>query len=224
LHEAPRVDDQPDGTRAEHATEPAVIPLVHGEEGDADHQRCCQQQVAEKVRVEGRDAQTKRHPSARVEQRVAKGSEGGAGQRSPGKSVDTEYRRQEQPARDDAGVVDERRCGLGTEATLRHQHRPKDSAADEEDLRGKDDAREPNRQRLLVGREIGELEDHQRLGEPPEQRSRHQCDEAQRAQHRGEDAVGGLLSPFGANAGVEGNQGDREGADSQEVVEHGRDL
>ena len=76
----------------------------------------------------------------------------------------------------------------------------------------------------LSAPEIGELEDHQRLGEPPEQRGGQQCDEAQRAEHRGEDAVGGLLSPFGANAGVEGNQGNRERADPQEVVEHVRDL
>ncbi len=224
LHEETRVDEQRDGAFAEYTAEPLVVPLVHGEEGDPDHQRRRQQQVAEELGVEGCEAQAKRHPPADVEQRVAEGPEGGAGQRSPGEALDAEHRRQQESPRDDSGVVDERRRRLGAEATLRHQHRPQDSAADEEDLRGKDDAGEPNGQRLLLGPEARELEGHQRLGEPPEQRGRQQCDEAQGAEDGGEEAVGGLFSPFGENAGVEGNQGDRERADPQEVVEHVRDL
>ena len=88
LHETARVAQVGDRAGAEQGAEPALVPLVDGEQRLAEHQRRRDQQVAEEDAIERRDAGAQAHASAGVEQRREERAEHGADQRAPGEALE----------------------------------------------------------------------------------------------------------------------------------------
>ena len=214
------------GARLEQGAEPALVPLVDGEQGLAEHQRRRDQQVRQEQAVGGRETRAEAHTAAGVEQGREKGPGDGTRERAPREALDAAWQqgREEEAAGDDAAVVQQRRrCG-GAEAPARQQGGVDDAAGDEEHLGGKDDARQPCGQGLRRRVEARKLQRHQRLGVPPEDGGRHGGQRRQRAQYRREEAVRAVVVTAGQVSGVERHEGDRQRATGEQVVEQVGDL
>ena len=222
LHEAARKDQRGNGAGFQSAAEPAVEPLVHRQQGHAGQQRQRQRGEAQKAGVARRKAQAPQancEAPPRLPERRAQRPQRRAHQRAPGKARNAQRLGSQQAKGDDAQVVDQRRSGLGGEAAVRHQARAQQPARHEENLRGQNDAREPHRQRLLLGRKAAELQRDQRLGEHKQQHRGQSGQRRQRAEHGVKKCAGGGFAIALQRAAVEGNEGHRKRRRGQDVVQ-----
>jgi hypothetical protein len=143
----------------------------------------------------------------------------GACECAPREPLDTHACPEQEAAGDDRRVVDQRRRGLCAEAAVCHERAAQDPAGDEEDLRGEHDARESHRERLDLGIEAPELEHHEGLRPDPERGGERHREEAERAEDGREETLRRGLPSALPQARVHGDEGDREGAAGEQVIQ-----
>jgi hypothetical protein len=202
--------------------EPLPVPLVHREEREAGDDRYREPEVAQELAIAWSDPRSQADAAARIQPRAAERAEHGSHERAPGEAVYAHPGRQHEASEDDAGVVDERREGGREETTSRQQARLHDATHQEEDLAGEDDPREPDRERVLLGVERGVLQRRERSGGEPQDRRDRDRQQAHRADHRREQPIGRRLAAL-AHLRVERQEGDREGARGEQVVQEVRE-
>ncbi len=147
----------------------------------------------------------------------------GAGEGSPGERRDAEGAGEEQAAEDDAERVDQRGDALVGELLANESDGGEDTAGEEEDLAGEEDAGHLRAERGLLGaggEEALGVDGRQELGE--------QDDGAEHEQHGveddGEGAVAGLVLAALAVAAEDGDEADGGGASDEEVGDQVREL
>ena len=196
-------------------------PVVGGDERNAGHERQRQAHpLAQALVVPVENQAVARAGAARKEpiqeKRAAERSSHGAdGERGDADALD-----QQQSADDGAEAIDERRHGLDAKLLAHQQHRAKDAAGEETQLRGKQNAREQHAERGLLRVKAVEpqvnVPGSEDLGEH-DGRAQHQV-------HGGEDdgertlALG--FAPGLAIAGEDGDEGDGGRAADQEIRDH----
>ncbi len=219
LHQLPRVREMRDHALAEQPAEPAVVPLVHRQQGLPEHQRRCDQQVAEEHAVEWRNAQPHAYATARVEPWHEKRTRARRPRVHPTRSPRHPCAAPATARRDDAAVVDERRDGGGEETPAREQRHLHDASRQEEELRRQHDARQMHGERALLAVETRELQRDERVRREPHRSRSHQCDRAERAEHGREQALGRCLPLLAAGSRVERQECDRERAPREQIVQ-----
>ena len=144
----------------------------------------------------------------------------GSGHGAEGKRGDADALDQQQSADDGAETVDERRHGLNRKLLAHQQHRAKDAAGEETQLRGQQNAREQHAEGGFLRVETAEPPAH----EPGSKDFGQNDGRAQNQVHGGEDdgertlAFG--LAPGLAIAGEDGDEGDGGRAADEKVGDH----
>ncbi len=95
--------------RTEAGAEEVEIPLVDGQQREAEDQRQRDPQRSTEVRVVQREAQANSHAPYRIDEGRTEGAEQGAGENAPGEALDPQRRPEQNAPKDDADVVDQRR-------------------------------------------------------------------------------------------------------------------
>ena len=196
-------------------------PVVGGDERNAGHERQRKPHpLAQALVVPVENHAVARAGAAREEPIEKKRPADGSGDRADGERRDADALDEQQAADDGAKAVDERRHGLHAELLAHQQHRAKDAAGEETQLRGQQDAREEHAERGFLRVKAVEPPAHvpgsKDFGEN-DGRAQHQV-------HGGEDDGERTLA-FGlaaglAIAGEDGDEGDGGRAADQEIGDH----
>ena len=145
-----------------------------------------------------------------------------SGQRSDGQRRDAQAVHQKQAARNGAQVVDQRRECLHAELLAHQQHRAKDSAGEEEQLRGQQNARQPHAQSRFFRVKAIEPPVNVERGENLGQHNGRAQHQKHGGQNHRERALPLLFAPGFAIAREDGDKGDGGRAAHQKIRNHVR--
>ncbi len=196
-------------------------PVVRSDQRDADDERQREAHpFAQALVVPVEHGPVARAGAMREDGVEQKRAEEGSGNGADGERRDAEAMHEQHSADDGAEVIDERRDGLHVELLADQEHGAKDSAGEEEKLRGQQDAGELDAEGCLLRVEAGEppvdVPGRDDLGDQ-NRRAKHEV-------HGGEDDGEGALA-IGLAAGVaiageDGDKGDGGRAADEEVGDH----
>ena len=140
--------------------------------------------------------------------------------RAEGERRDADALDEQQAADDGAESVDERRHGLHTELLAHQQHRAKDAAGEETQLRGEQNAREEHAEGRFLRVKTVEPPAHVPGGKDFGQNDGRAQHQVHGGENDGERALAFGLAAGLAIAGEDGDEGDGGRAADQEVGDH----
>ena len=193
--------------------------VVEGDDGDAEHEREREADpFAEAGVFEVEDAAVAEAGavgSVGVEEEWA---EDGSDEGADAEGGDAHAAGEEDSAKDDAEVVDERRDGLEGELFADEEDGGEDSAGEEEELRGKEDAGDAGAEDALRGGWV-EVDAGEEWGEDFGEEDGCAEDDDHGVEDDGEGALAFGFVVVGAVAVEDGDEGDGGGAADEEVVD-----